>query len=88
MLLFGNVRMKYILMAVIKLYQWLISPFFPPSCRFEPTCSNYAFTALDRFGFFKGTYLATKRILRCHPYNAGGFDPVPEIIESKKITQE
>ena len=71
--------MKYILLAIIRLYQWFISPFFPKSCRFEPTCSHYAFTAIDRFGFFKGAWLATKRILKCHPYHAGGFDPVPDI---------
>jgi uncharacterized protein len=71
--------MKYILLAIIRLYQWFISPFFPKSCRFEPTCSHYAFTAVNRFGFFKGSWLAGKRILKCHPYHAGGFDPVPEI---------
>lgn len=69
--------MKYLAMAVIRLYQWFLSPLFPPSCRFEPTCSHYAFESFQRFGFFKGFYLATKRILKCHPYHAGGYDPVP-----------
>ncbi|TNE72668.1 membrane protein insertion efficiency factor YidD [bacterium] len=70
--------MKYILMAIIRLYQWFISPLFPPSCRFEPTCSHYSYEAINRFGFFKGSWLAAKRIAKCHPYHAGGFDPVPE----------
>jgi len=79
--------MKYILLAIIRLYQWFISPFFPKSCRFEPTCSHYAFTAIDRFGFFKGAWLATKRILKCHPYHAGGFDPVPDIHQQKHFQE-
>ena len=70
--------MKYILMAVIRLYQWFISPLFPPSCRFQPTCSHYSYEAINRFGFFKGAWLAAKRIANCHPYHAGGYDPVPE----------
>lgn len=80
--------MKYILLAIIRMYQWFISPFFPPSCRFEPTCSHYSYTAINRFGFFKGGYLAMKRILRCHPYNPGGYDPVPELPSSKTPIQE
>jgi len=64
--------------SVIKAYQRLISPFFKPTCRFQPTCSQYAMEALDRFGFFKGIYLAFARILRCNPLFAFGYDPVPE----------
>ena len=64
--------------SVIKAYQGLISPFFKPTCRFQPTCSQYAMEALDRFGFFKGIYLALTRILRCNPLFAFGYDPVPE----------
>jgi len=79
--------MKYFLLAIIRLYQWFISPFFPKSCRFEPTCSHYAFTAIDRFGFFKGAWLAIKRILKCHPYHAGGFDPVPDIHQQKHFQE-
>lgn len=70
--------MKYLLMAIIRLYQWIISPLFPPSCRFEPTCSHYSYEAINRFGFFKGSWLAVKRIAKCHPYHQGGHDPVPE----------
>jgi hypothetical protein len=64
-------------LALIKLYQILISPLFPPSCRFYPTCSSYSFEAISKYGPLKGGWLAFRRILRCHPRNPGGFDPVP-----------
>jgi hypothetical protein len=62
---------------VIKLYQIVISPLFPPSCRFYPTCSSYSYQAISKYGPFRGGLLSLKRILRCHPRNPGGFDPVP-----------
>lgn len=62
---------------LIRVYQRLISPLFPPSCRFVPTCSNYALTAIERHGLINGGWLALKRIGRCHPWNPGGYDPVP-----------
>lgn len=65
-------------LTLIRGYQLLISPLFGPSCRFNPTCSHYAMTAVQRFGVVKGSWLATKRILKCHPLHAGGDDPVPE----------
>jgi putative membrane protein insertion efficiency factor len=65
------------LLLLIKFYRLFISPLFPPSCRFYPTCSAYAYEAVTRYGAFKGSWLAAKRILRCHPLNPGGFDPVP-----------
>ncbi|OPX40582.1 MAG: membrane protein insertion efficiency factor YidD [Desulfobacteraceae bacterium 4484_190.3] len=68
--------MKKIFIFLIRSYQIAISPFFPSSCRFYPTCSEYAITAVKRFGPFKGCFLALKRILRCHPLNPGGYDPV------------
>jgi putative membrane protein insertion efficiency factor len=70
--------MKYIAMALIRLYQLTLSPLLPPSCRFTPTCSQYGYEAFNRFGFLKGGLLTVKRILRCNPFNPGGYDPVPE----------
>ncbi|WMJ21785.1 membrane protein insertion efficiency factor YidD [Paludicola sp. MB14-C6] len=79
--------MKQIAIFLIRIYQKLISPLFPATCRFYPTCSAYAIQAIQRFGFLKGFYLAIKRILRCHPFCNGGLDPVPtefHFIKSKK----
>jgi putative membrane protein insertion efficiency factor len=64
-------------LALIKLYQIAISPLFPPSCRFYPTCSAYSYQAIAKYGPFKGSWLAFRRIIRCHPHNPGGYDPVP-----------
>jgi len=64
-------------LVLIKIYQIAISPLFPPSCRFYPTCSTYSYQAISKYGPFKGGFLSLKRILRCHPRNPGGFDPVP-----------
>jgi uncharacterized protein len=62
---------------LIRLYQWTVSPLLGPTCRFEPSCSQYALEAIRRFGFAHGSWLALKRIGRCHPWHAGGYDPVP-----------
>ncbi|MBW2569366.1 MAG: membrane protein insertion efficiency factor YidD [Deltaproteobacteria bacterium] len=62
---------------LIRAYQYILSPVLGPSCRFYPTCSEYAYQAVLRYGLFTGSFLALKRILRCHPFNPGGFDPVP-----------
>ena len=69
--------MKYIFIGIIKLYQFILSPILPHSCRFEPTCSHYFIDALKERGFFTGTYLGIKRILKCNPFFEGGYDPVP-----------
>ena len=66
------------LIILIRVYRRYISPLFPPSCRFQPTCSQYAEEAIHKFGAIKGSWLAIKRILRCQPFNPGGYDPVPE----------
>ena len=63
--------------ALIMFYRRCISPFTPPSCRFTPTCSQYALEAIRKYGPFKGGYLAVRRILRCHPWGGSGYDPVP-----------
>ncbi len=70
--------MKYIAMGLIRLYQLTLSPLLPSSCRFTPSCSHYGYEAIRRFGFIKGGWLTAKRIARCHPFSAGGYDPVPE----------
>ncbi len=76
--------MKYLMLLLIRFYQKCISPLFMPCCRFYPTCSSYAFTAIERFGAIKGGYLALRRILKCHPFHPGGYDPVPEKLPGKK----
>lgn len=65
-------------LLVIKFYQLAISPYIGAHCRFRPTCSEYAYIAISRFGVLKGMYLSIKRILKCHPFHEGGYDPVPE----------
>lgn len=65
------------LLAAVKLYQWCISPLLPPSCRYTPTCSQYAVEALRKYGALKGGWLTLKRLLRCHPWGGSGYDPVP-----------
>ncbi len=70
--------MKKAALALIKVYQWTLSPLLGPHCRFHPTCSQYAAEAIERFGFMRGSWLALCRLLRCHPFHPGGFDPVPD----------
>ena len=69
--------MKTLLLIFIRTYQYIFSPIFTPTCRFYPTCSQYAREAITRHGALKGTYMAARRLLRCHPFCPGGFDPVP-----------
>jgi len=70
--------MRSLLVASIRIYQNTLSPILGPRCRFYPSCSHYAVEAIERHGAARGSLLAAKRIARCHPLNAGGFDPVPE----------
>jgi len=65
------------LVGLVRVYQRLLSPLLPPSCRFYPSCSAYAVTALTRHGAAKGSWLAARRLARCHPFHPGGIDPVP-----------
>ena len=66
-----------VLTTVIRLYQYLLSPLLPASCRYHPTCSQYALEAIRKHGAVKGVVLGLRRILRCHPFHRGGYDPVP-----------
>ena len=69
--------MKVVLLLLIRFYRGFLSPLKPPSCRYIPTCSEYAVIAVEKYGAAKGSFLAIKRILRCHPFHKGGYDPVP-----------
>ena len=70
--------MSKILLNIIKIYQGCISPLLPRSCRFQPSCSHYVYSAILGHGLLQGSLLGAKRILRCHPFNPGSYDPVPE----------
>lgn len=77
--------MKVILAACIRVYQLCLSPLSPPRCRYHPTCSQYALEALERFGALRGSYLAARRLLRCHPFARGEIlDPVPETFSLRR----
>jgi uncharacterized protein len=67
---------KSVLICFIKGYQLLISPILPPSCRYTPTCSEYTLQAIQKYGALRGAYLGARRLLRCHPFHEGGYDPV------------
>ncbi|NOX37894.1 MAG: membrane protein insertion efficiency factor YidD [Calditrichaeota bacterium] len=75
--------MKYLFIYLIKFYRLAISPFFPPSCRFYPSCSEYAQEAILKHGAIRGGWLSIKRIAKCHPFHPGGIDPVPENIKKR-----
>ena len=76
--------MKQLLLLVIRGYRSFVSPLFPPSCRFQPTCSQYALQSVERFGAWRGGWLTLKRLLRCHPFHPGGYDPVPPTCKGDK----
>jgi putative membrane protein insertion efficiency factor len=67
---------KSLALLIIRFYRCFISPLFPPCCRYEPTCSAYAYEAVLKYGVCRGIFMAVKRILRCHPFHSGGYDPV------------
>jgi len=68
---------KRMALLLVRFYQRLISPILPRSCRFNPTCSEYTYQAIEKYGLIKGIYLGVKRILKCHPFHIGGNDPLP-----------
>lgn len=69
--------MRQICLGLIRFYQYVISPLLGPSCRFYPTCSQYSFDAIGQYGVIKGLYLGLRRLIKCHPFHPGGFDPLP-----------
>lgn len=72
------ITLKWLMIGLIYFYKYCISPLLPDSCIYRPSCSTYMLTAIQRFGVFKGIYLGIKRLLRCVPWQRGGFDPVPD----------
>ncbi len=70
--------MRFLLTALIRTYQWTLSPLLGPACRFHPSCSHYALEAIKRFGALRGGWLALRRLARCHPWHPGGIDMVPQ----------
>lgn len=79
-----NRRISLIFVGIIRGYRKMLSPLFPPSCIYRPTCSKYAETAIKRYGALKGGWLSVLRIIRCHPFRNGGYDPVPDKWENRK----
>ena len=71
--------MRKIVLVLIRAYQYLVSPVIGPRCRYYPTCSDYTLTSVERFGLLRGGWLGLKRLSRCHPWHAGGYDPVPDL---------
>lgn len=79
---FLSIFLRSLIRGLIRLYQWVISPLFPATCRYAPSCSHYAADAVTRFGVLRGGWMAMKRIGRCHPWGGTGYDPVPETIKN------
>ncbi len=80
--------LTFLVLSLIRFYQRFISPGLPPSCRFEPTCSRYTYAAIERFGLLRGTFLGAARICKCHPWHAGGDDPVPQVFPDLRLKSQ
>ena len=80
--------MRRIIILIIRGYQYVISPYIAPSCRYCPSCSNYSIEAFQRFGLVRGLILSVRRIFSCHPWHHGGYDPVPTSFTLKKSIKE
>jgi uncharacterized protein len=78
---------KIITLHFLRAYKWAISPMFPPACRYVPTCSEYAIEAVERFGALRGGWMAVIRLLRCHPFARGGYDPVVRGKSAERLEQ-
>jgi putative membrane protein insertion efficiency factor len=74
-----NQMAKTFVLFPLRAYKWAVSPLFPPACRYVPTCCDYAIEAVDRYGMFRGSGMAMMRVLRCHPFVKGGYDPVVKL---------
>ena len=81
---------QFVVIHILQAYKWAVSPMFPPACRYVPTCSEYAMEAVERYGAARGSWLALVRLLRCHPFVKGGYDPVvrtsPTADEAANVT--
>jgi putative membrane protein insertion efficiency factor len=75
---------RRLVLVLLSGYKRFVSPFLPPACRFQPTCSEYAAQAVERHGVARGLWLGVRRLARCHPFSRGGFDPVPAVNGSRK----
>jgi hypothetical protein len=77
--------MKFVVLQFLRAYKWAVSPWFYPACRYVPTCSEYAMEAVERYGALRGSALAVWRVLRCHPFVKGGYDPVVKPEHSHEV---
>ncbi len=78
-----NLKARSFVLSVLRGYKWALSPLLPPACRYVPTCSEYAMEAVDRYGVLRGGVMAMWRVLRCHPFVPGGYDPVVKVSAAK-----
>ncbi len=79
---------KLVALQILRGYKWAISPLFPPACRYVPTCSEYAMEAIDRYGVLRGGTMAVWRLMRCHPFAHGGYDPVVKCVHCESETAD